>query len=502
MKIFSSQQIKEWDQYTIQHEPISSIDLMERASLAFVNWFESQFHNEEQIIKIFVGSGNNGGDGLAIARLLYRRFYNIEVFLLAATSISKDHQINLKKLPQEIPLHIINWGALPSFNDSDIIIDAILGSGLSRSIQGNIQTLIEYLNSQNNIKIAVDIPSGVFAGKASNDTCLNAHYTFSFETPKMAFFIPENEHKIGQWFFNSIGLHPDFILKNHSNYFYLEKKDIQKLIKKRNTFSHKGNFGHTLLVAGSYGKTGAAILAAKACLKIGAGLLTVHIPKFSLQILQISIPEAMCSIDNNEKNISTFPSSSNYTTVGVGPGLGMDTKTSDAFFNFLKEYKKPIVVDADGLNILSKNKENISLLPQGSIITPHPKEFERLFGAFSSSWDKIKCAQEQAQKFKIIIVLKGAYTCIALPNGNCFFNSTGNPGMATAGSGDVLTGIISGLLSQGYSPENAAKTGVFIHGLAGDIARQKLGEHSLIASDIIEHLPHAFLELNEQKMKN
>lgn len=495
MKIFSANQIREWDAFTIQNEPISSTDLMERASITFTNWFVQQFPESNQKIHVFCGGGNNGGDGLAIARLLHRRFYEVKVFLVPM-SRSKDFQINLKRLPRDIELNALEDIPFPEIEQETIIIDAILGSGLSRPIEGDLMNWIKQLNQLSNTKVSVDIPSGFFADKASSSISFIPHYTFSFQSPKLAFFFPENDEKIGNWTYRNIQLSKEFEAQTISHYHFITSENIKDFIlPERKKFSHKGTFGHALLIAGAKGKTGAAVLAARACLKSGTGLLTCHIPKDSLDIMQISLPEAMCSLDQDKDIISSLPQLSPYQSIGMGPGIGKHQKTAGAVLGLLQNYSKPIILDADALNILSENKAWFQHIPENSILTPHPKEFERLFGSSKDSWERLETARKIVQKHQFIIVLKGANTCTILPNGYCYFNSTGNPGMATGGSGDVLTGIITGLLAQGYEASHAAIVGVYIHGLAGDFAAQTLGLEALLASDIIGELGRSFLDL-------
>ncbi len=495
MKIFPTNVIRQWDQHTIENEPISSIDLMERASISFVDFFTEKFPETSISLKIFCGTGNNGGDGLAIARLLYRRFYDVEVFIVRfSKKHSEDFEKNLKRLPKEIPIK--NWTPKKSeqINNNKIIIDAILGSGLTREIKGELKDAVDFLNLQQCIKISVDIPSGLFADKKTNGISFIPDYTFSFQTPKLAFLISENEKRVGEFHFGSIGLDSNFHQNTNCNNLYLTKKTIKKILRSRNRFSHKGNYGHALLIAGSKGKTGAAVLSAKACLRSGVGLLSIQIPASSNMVLQTSVPEAMTIIDKEENFISSLSVSEleNYNAIGIGPGLGKKKKTRSVIRELLNQKKIPLVLDADALNIIAENNNWEKRIPENSILTPHPKEFERLFGACSDAWDRLEKCREKSIEHQIIIILKGANTCIALPSGKCYFNSTGNPGMATAGSGDVLTGIITGLLAAGYSSGNAAVLGVYLHGLAGDIALDNASQESLIASDIIDHLGRAF----------
>ena len=280
------------------------------------------------------------------------------------------------------------------------------------------------------------------------------------------------------------------------HYFSVESSDIASIIPQRDTFAHKGTFGHALLIAGSRGKTGAAVLAAKACLRSGAGLLTAHIPACGELILQTAIPEAMIDIDEEQDFITHLEELSKYNSIGIGPGIGCNEKTAGVLLQLFKNATQPLVLDADAINLIAQDKQLQQALPVNSILTPHAGEFDRLAGTSENAYERLKKACQWAVQHQCYIVLKGAYTAICTPNKKCCFNSTGNPGMATAGSGDVLTGIILGLLAQSYSPLNASLAGVFLHGLAGDIAANEKSQESLIASDIIENLGLAFKKIN------
>jgi len=500
MKILTSAQIRALDAYTITHEPIKSIDLMERAALAFVTWFMQQFPAvEHRPINIFCGPGNNGGDGLAIARLLNRKHYSVVVFICQiGEKRSVDFEKNLKKIPSRrgLPVKTIKEGdSLPNFEKKEIIIDAILGSGLNRAITGYWATLIQQLNALPNEIVSVDIPSGLYADAASIGAVIHATYTLSFELPKRAFFFPENQDRLGNCYIQPIGLNQQFIQAEKATNYLITRIFVQSLLKSRPKFSHKGTFGHALLMVGSLGKMGAAILATKACLRSGVGLVTVQVPKSGYTIMQLGCPEAMTSIDSAENYLSEYPDVGNYKTIGIGCGIDQKEETEKALFTLLKKVDYPVVLDADALNILSKNKAELKHIPANSILTPHPKEFERLFGQTTNDFARNELQLAKAKALNCIILLKGANTAIAFPDGTCYFNSTGNPGMATGGSGDVLTGILTGLLAQGYSPKSAVIIGVYLHGLAGDLGAKDKGQDSLIAGDLVEYIGAAFLDL-------
>lgn len=501
MKILSAEQVRAWDKYTIDNEPISSFDLMERAALAFTYWFTSIYDSEKNVF-VFCGIGNNGGDGMAIARLLHQRFFNVQVFIC---KISKNETEDFKKNLEILPLaaeilrgYIHEGDNFPSIPKDTIIIDAMLGSGLTRLVEGYWADFFQYLNSSENEIVAVDIPSGLFSDRHTDGIAIKAQHVFSFEMPKLAFLMPENQHVIHLFYFKSIGLKADYLEGIEFQNLYITEDIVLNLLKKRNKFDHKGTYGHALLVCGSLGMAGAAILSARACLRSGVGLLTIHTPQCNRLILQTAVPEAMCREDAINDVVTHIEDCLSCSTIGIGCGLGKDRRTVKALKDLLKNYNNPMVIDADALNIISDNKELLLCLAENSILTPHPKEFERLFGASTNDFERLELLRERAKSLKINIILKGAHTILANTEGVCFFNSTGNAGMATAGSGDVLTGIITGLLAQGYEPSSAAILGVYLHGLAGNLAAERVGQEALIASDIIENLGAAFKKLQKK----
>jgi NAD(P)H-hydrate epimerase len=499
MKILSAAQIRELDAYTITHEPITSIDLMERAAMTFVDWFLGRFPNRDHPVLIFCGMGNNGGDGLAVARMLHYAFYEVQVYLCQTSAKESDNfKQNKSKLPDfdSIPIvEIPENGSLSPLPPSGILIDAIFGTGLSRPINPYWTSVLEHLNRFSGTKIAIDLPAGLNPDACTKNKTFCVNYTFSFEFPKLAFFMPENAERVGEWHFASIGLEADFIEQVSVEHFYLTPADVQAEVKARDRFAHKGNFGHALLIAGSQGMMGAALLSGRALLRSGAGLLTIHAPSCGYPILQMGLPEAMVSSDRHQFNFSELPDLQKYSAIGVGCGLGQKDFSVRGMDELLSGVgAKPLVIDADALNIIAEQAWQ-KRIPAGAILSPHPKEFSRLFGESSDDFARLERLRGAAQDLGIYIILKGANSAIALPDGKIWFNSTGNPGMATAGSGDVLTGILCSLLAQGYTAEQACKLGVYLHGLAGDLAAEKLGHEALLASDIIDQIGAAFLFL-------
>ncbi len=502
MKIFSAEQIRNWDSFTITNEPIASIDLMERAAAKCTEWL-IHHHFTSRPIHIFCGKGNNGGDGLAIARMLLQKKCNVSVYILEfGFKGTDDFQINLQRLHElTTNIHFLqSAAAFPTINSNDIVIDAILGTGLNKPAEGLTAALIEHINSSPATVIAIDIPTGMYASKScKNNPVVHATHTLSFQQTKTCFLVPENADACGEVHLLNIGLHNAYIENTNTHQFLIDPPLIRTIYKKRKQFAHKGNFGHGLIVAGSYGKMGAAILCAAACLRSGVGLLTTHIPSCGYNILQTSLPEAMVTTDSNQHYVTVINNDlSQFTAIGIGPGLGLHESTGEMLITLLKQTHQPVVLDADALNLLSIKKNASTLLHEGCILTPHPKEFERLFGKTENDFHRNALALEKAKELNCVIVLKTHHTLVACPDGNAFYNSTGNAGMATAGSGDVLTGILTGLLAQGYSATDAAVLGVYLHGLAGDYAALHLSEEAMIAGDIIQHIGKAFLNLRSQ----
>ncbi|MGC9375973.1 MAG: NAD(P)H-hydrate dehydratase [Bacteroidales bacterium] len=509
MKILKSSQIKEVDAYTIKNEPIASIDLMERAAKTITRQIVEKFPLKTKV-KIFIGPGNNGGDGLAVARQLFDAGYFPTVYLLKISSkLSPNAEINLERIIKLKSLEVYelkNEKDFPQIDKDDLVVDALFGSGLSRKLEGLPARLVKHINQSGADIVSIDIPSGLFGednGSNDRDLIIKAKYTFTFQMPKLSFLFSENENFVGYWEVMDIGLMQKAIDEIDSGYFMLTSEDIASKIIQRKKFSHKGTYGHALLISGSYGKVGAAVLSAKACLRTGCGLVTVHVPKVGYEIVQTALPEAMISIDWSDIIFTDVPEIDHYSCIGIGPGIGTKHNTQKALFKLLESVENPMVIDADALNILSQHKDWIQKIPANSILTPHPKEFERLVGDTTDDYDRMQQQVQFAVKNKLILVLKGAHTSIAMPDGTCYFNSTGNPGMATAGSGDVLTGVILSLLAQGYPPADAAKIGVYLHGLAGDLASAQIGQKAMIASDINDNIGNAYLTLksNQERKK-
>jgi NAD(P)H-hydrate epimerase len=502
MKIFSVKQIKEWDSYTIQHESLKSIDLMERAAMVCFDWiirnFDDYYH-----FKIFCGAGNNGGDGLAIARLLKSIRYEVSVYIFSVDSQgSEDFEENLKRLKKtSVTITTLkNEESFPQFSDQDVILDCLFGTGLNKPVEGLYKKLIAVINSNSLPVISIDIPSGLYVDKSSKakneeHAIVKADYTLTFQNQKLAFLVAENEPYTGQVFVLDIGLSEEYEQATETPLQYIDETIISGIYRRRKDFPHKGNFGYASLLCGSFGMMGAAVLCASSCMRSGVGKLTCITCEAGYNILQVSVPEAMCKVCG-EKYIQNCSDFEGFDAIGIGPGIGKHDSHKKLLADLFANFKKPVVLDADALNMLSENQDLYLSIPSDSIITPHPKEFERLFGKTESDFGQIDLALLKAKELKIYIVLKGHHTFIATPDGKGYFNSTGNSGMATAGAGDVLTGIITGLLAQHYNSLESCVLGVYLHGLAGDIAVENISREALIAGDIIQYLGNAFLSIS------
>lgn len=503
MKIFPAELIRAIDQYTIANEPISSIDLMERAAASLARWIMERFPNPEQEFVVFAGAGNNGGDGLAVARLLSDSGYSVQAYFVQTISTPTPEAVeNYKRLTPSDRLRVETLtpeSMAPYLNPESIIVDALFGSGVNRPLEGFNAQIVDYINSSGCSIIAVDMPSGLMSeDNSTNDynAIIKAAITLTLELPKLALLLPENDSYVGELNIVPIGLHPKALEGFPSNMFYVTTDMVAQMLYKRRRFAHKGTFGHCYLVAGSQSMLGAALLASQACMRTGSGLLTAHIPAGTQLAFNVTTPEVILEPDDSPLCFTQHSPLTQFDAIGVGPGLGTTAAVSEALAKLLVDARRmPLVIDADALNLIASRKELLKSIPKFAILTPHPKEFERLAGSWNTDTEKINRLQQLTKELGVYVVLKGANTTISSPDGKLWFSSVGNPGMATAGSGDVLTGIILSLLGQGYSPEEASILGVYLHGLAGDIAASKLGQEALIASDIISNLGEAYKSL-------
>ncbi len=512
MKIFSAKQLHEADKVTTEKHGITKLDLMERAGTQIFNWLHSRMQGVQVPVHIFCGIGNNGGDGLVLGRMLHEHGYNVQVYVANFTDKrSRCFLANydrIKEVTKKWPILMTSEEDFPEINPEDIIIDAIFGIGLNRPPEGWVKKLIQYLNSKKSFKLSIDIPSGMYADQALGDAeaVIKASHTLTFQAPKLSFFLPQTGKFIPYFEVLEIGLDPEYLHNTKALAQIIAKPEAQQFYKQREKYAHKGDFGHTLIVAGSYGKIGAAVLATKAAYKTGSGLVTAFVPKCGYTILQSSVPEAMTVTDVEEDLITNIKVDFKPTSIAVGMGIGTNAETVLALDKFFSSTKSPLVLDADALNCISANESLLKKLPELSVLTPHPGELKKLVGSWKNDFEKLEKTKKFAKKHNVIIVLKGANTIVVVEN-RLYINTTGNPGMATGGSGDVLSGMIAGLLSQGYDPLIASVFGVYLHGSAGNLATQDIGFEALTASDLIENIGPAFLELfapepTEQEHKN
>ena len=502
MKIFTATQIRELDKYTIEHEPIKSIDLMERAARALTSAITNRWNSSVPVV-VFAGPGNNGGDALAVARMLTEKGYQVQTFLFnisgkLSADCAENRQRLMTKKGRPLLTEVTQEFDPPQLEKGMLVVDGLFGSGLNKPLAGGFASLVKYINNSPAQVVSIDVPSGLMTEDNSYNVRANiikADVTLTLQHKKLSFFFAEHQQYIGHVEVLDIGLSSEGIEKIDSQFTLTEKADILQLLKPRDAFAHKGTMGHALLVAGSYGMAGAAILAARACMRSGAGKITIHTPRRNVPILQTAVPEAVLHTDREETLFSEAVPTEDFKAVAVGPGLGTAEVTAVAMIAQLRRTQCPAVADADALNILASRHAWLQQLPKGIILTPHPKELERMEGQCTDSYERLTKARQLAERLQGYVILKGHHTAVCMPDGHVALNTTGNAGMATAGSGDVLTGILLGLLARGYSQREACLIGVYLHGLAGDIAAKELGEESLMAGDIVQYLPKAFLAL-------
>lgn len=499
IKIFTGTQIRELDKYTIENEPINSLDLMERASEALTAAIAQRWDEDTPVV-VFAGPGNNGGDALAVTRLLRDRGYNAVAYLFNVSGhLSPDCMENrdrlkkydgaLKEVTQEFDP--------PRLSSETLVVDGLFGSGINKPLTGGFAAVVKYINQSEAEVVSIDVPSGLMTEDNTYNVRANiikANLTLTLGQVKLAMLMADNQQYLGELQVLDIGLSREFIANADVQFSIIGRKEIHSIVKPRSPFAHKGTMGHAFLMAGSKGMAGAAVLASRACLRSGVGKVTVHTPFANNDIMQISVPEAIVDADRDEGNIVQAVPADRYDAMGVGPGIGTGESTAIALMTQIRSARIPVVVDADALNILGAHKAWLQQLPEGMIFTPHPKEMDRLSDTPAvDDYDRLVKACEMAQRLHGYVILKGHYSALCLPNGQVIFNSTGNAGMATAGSGDVLTGILTALLARGYSQREACLLGMYLHGLAGDLAARDLGMESLVASDIIKYLPKAFM---------
>lgn len=500
VKVFNVSQIKKIDGCTVVNQRITSIDLMEKASLAISEKLIRILDINQRIL-VFAGMGNNGGDALAIARILLSKHFKLQVFIVAPDGrFSDDCLVNKECLERLADVKLIRESQdIPQVPVDSIVVDGLFGSGLNRPLEGVFLDVVKAINASKSKVISIDMPSGLFVENNVNNNpegIIKAEKVFTFQFPKLSLLLPDSANYCRKMIVVNIGLCDRCIDEEDTDFFFVERSDVAHLLLPRDTFSHKGTFGKALLIAGTYGKMGAAVLSARACLRTGVGLLTMHVPRCGVEILQTAVPEAMVSADRLLENVSRIEINIDQFVVGVGPGIGTDEKTKSLLYDLFEKSSQPMVIDADALNLISMDESLQDRIPPKSILTPHPTEFDRLTGDVSENgYERLQKARTFAEKHDVYIVLKGAYSAIVTPERKVYFNSTGNPGMATGGSGDVLTGMITSLLAQKYLPLNAAILGVYLHGLAGDLAAKSKSQQGMLPSDMIEYIGKAYRAL-------
>ncbi|MDT0559483.1 NAD(P)H-hydrate dehydratase [Ichthyenterobacterium sp. W332] len=503
MKIFSKEQIYEGDRLTAERQNITSTELMERAGIQIFNWLHTRMQGAQVPVHVFCGIGNNGGDGLVLARHLVTHGYNVKTYIVNySDKRSKDFLINydrIKSTTKDWPVLLKCTEDFPPIQKEDIIVDAVFGIGLNKEVADWVKSLFKHFKASAAYTLSIDIPSGLYTDKVTSDqdAIVKANYTLSFQAPKLVFFLPETANYTQQWEILDIGIDPEFLYTTETEAEFIGKFEVLPLYKPREKFGHKGTYGHVLIIGGSFGKIGSVALASRGALSTGCGLVTSYVPKCGIQILQTNLLEGMCISDSGENSIENINIDIEPSAVGLGIGMGTEAKTLKALEIYLKETKAPLVIDADGLNLLAKKKILLKLMPKDSVLTPHPKELERLIGKWSNDFDKLKKAKAFSKKYSCILVIKGAHT-ITVYGEKMFVNSSGNPGLATAGTGDVLTGIITSLIAQGYEPLHASIFGVYLHGRSADLALVDYGYQSLIASHVIDYLGEAYIDLFKQ----
>lgn len=504
MKIFTSAQVHELDKYTIEHEPVKSVDLMERAAKVLTEAIMAEWSERTPVV-VFAGPGNNGGDALAVARMLAEADYKVTAYLFNIhDKLSPECSVNRQRLIDGKRVRFVEISLNfepPELSGDMLVVDGLFGSGLNKPLMGGFASLVKFINQSQAKVVSIDIPSGLMCEDNSNNIHSNivrADLTLTLQQKKLSMLMADCQRYVGKLRVLDIRLSPEYIKNTPTPFRILEETDLIPRLRHRSDFAHKGSMGHALIVAGSYGMSGASVLATRACLRSGVGKVTVQTPKRNYDIMQISVPEAVLQIGNDEFAFSESVDCDAFDSLGIGPGVGQDENTAIAIIGQVRRAKCPIVLDADALNILASHRAWMQQLPAGIILTPHPSEFDRMAGGLSADChDRLMRACRLAQKLQGYVILKGHYSALCMPDGNVVFNPTGNSGMATAGSGDVLTGVITALLARGYNQADACMLGMYLHGLAGDLAVKDIGKESLVAGDIINYLPKAFMRLED-----
>ena len=508
MKIFTNAQRKAIVQYTIEHDGVTELDLVERAGDGIAREIMSRWQPQQRTI-VFAGWGNNGADALSATRILMRNGFNPEIYLfnIGGNRLSKEcakcKELLLSEFPQVKLKEVVSEFLPPELNSRCLVIDGLFGSGLNRPLPQSICVILRSINDSNADVVSIDIPSGLFSEwntNLVNNNTIHATLTIAIEFPHLSFFFDDNAELIGEWTTVSIGLSQEAIRNTTYQYYLITHADAQKILRPRWPEANKSEYGSALICAGSYGMMGAAVLATRGCLRAGAGKVTCYSPQCGNTILQTAVPSAMFATSNDKTYLTDISLRHTYQAIGIGPGIGTRDDTITALGNFLKQCnakQMPLVIDADALNCIAARPILLNYLPVMSVLTPHEGEFDRLFGEQSSSEARLRKAIEVSAFYNVVILLKGRYTAVVRPDGKVHINSSGSPALATGGSGDVLTGIITGLMSQSYSSEMATILGAYIHGVAGEICADEHGTFGTTAEDIAQNVGKAIKSIVE-----
>lgn len=505
MKIFNSEDIRAINRRTMETDGISSLELIERVAQGVASEIASRWRPNKPVM-VFAGSGKNGADALSVARILSLLGFSVTVYLLniGGNRLGRDCRDCRDKLIAEAPgvafKEITGNFTMPEINSSHLVIDGLFGTGLKGALTGGFMMLVRYINDSGATVVSIDVPSGMngdLCTDAVNRNIIHADLTLTVQFPRPAFFMKENAELIGEWKALDINLNQEIIRSTPTGFHLVESNEVRSLLRPRSLFSSKADYGSALLVAGSYGMMGAAVLSARGALRAGAGKVSVHAPMCGYEILQSSVPEAMFIADSDSSKlvVGSIKPEHDYSAIGLGCGLGTHENTVNALEKFLQSRTRPVVLDADALNCIAKRPSMLSDIPVLSVLTPHAGEFDRLFGNNPTDEARLLKAIDVAHYYNITILLKGHYTALVRPDHKVYFNSTGTPAMATPGSGDVLTGVITSLMAQGYKPEVSALIGAFVHGLAGEIAAEANGDYGVTAGDIAANIGVAIKSL-------
>lgn len=502
MKLFTNEQIRTIERSTIETEGVLPAEIIERVAEGVADEIASRWRPSKPTI-VFAGPGNNGADALASARLLYERGFRPSVYLfnIGGDKLSVECIAARDRLLQSTPdidfIEVTSRFTPPEISQSHLVVDGLFGAGLREELRGGFMSLVQYINEEHPTVVSIDLPSGMFGDwnpRIVNRNTIHATLTLAIQFPRLCFFMEDNAELVGEWKTIDVGLSQQAISSLPAEFCLVEKRDIHRRLRRRKEFCSKADFGSAILYAGSYGMMGAAQLAARGALRGGVGKLTVCAPKCGYQILQTTVPEALYRNNRGDMILTEIHPERDFSAIAIGPGIGTNEITVKALEDFLSAIDKPVVLDADALNCIALRPAMLNTIPILSVLTPHAGEFDRMFGPQPSSEARLRKAIEMAKFYNIIIILKGRYTAIVRPDGKIYFNSSGCPGMATAGSGDVLTGLLTAMMAQGYPAEIASIIAVYIHGVAGEMAQAKQGEYGVTAGDIADNIGPAILE--------